>query len=91
MINPKVRAAALDFIKCQFRISYDEINHEFHEAYAAECRLFDEHFQGMTPEEKQEYKKFVNWLDNSRMWESDLTVDELYDVFIKYTMQFVYW
>jgi hypothetical protein len=91
MINPKVRAAALDFIKCQFRISYDEINHEFHEAYAAECRLFDEHFKGMNPNEKDEYKKFVNWLDNSRMWESDLTVDELYDVFIKYTMQFVYW
>ena len=91
MINPKVGAAALDFIKSQFRISYDEINHEFHEAYAAECRLFDEHFKGMNPNEKDEYKKFVNWLDNSRMWESDLTVDELYDVFIKYTMQFVYW
>ena len=91
MINPKVRAAALDFIKCQFRISYDEINHEFHEAYAAECRLFDEHFKEMNPNEKDDYKKFVNWLDNSRMWESDLTVDELYDVFIKYTMQFVYW
>ena len=81
MINPKVRAAALDFIKCQFRISYDEINHEFHEAYAAECRLFDEHINNMTREEKQEYKEFVMWLDNSRMWESDLTVDELYDVF----------
>jgi hypothetical protein len=91
MINPKVRAAALDFIKCQFRISYDEINHEFHESYAAECRLFDEHLNNMTREEKQEYKKFVMWLDNSRMWESDLTVDELYDVFVKYTMQFVYW
>lgn len=78
MINPKVREAALDFIKSQFRASYGEVTHE---AYAAECRLFDEHFKGMNPEEKMDYRDFVNWLDNSRMWESDLTVDELWDVF----------
>ena len=83
MINPKVRAAALDFIKSQFRVSYAEIagNQELHDAYEAECRLFNEHFKNMTREEKDEYKDFVNWLDSSRMWESDLTVDELYDIF----------
>lgn len=81
MMNPKIREAALDFIKSQFRASYGEVTQELHDAYAAECRLFDEHFKGMNPEEKDEYKEFVNWLDFSRMWESDLTVDELYEVF----------
>ena len=82
MINPKVRAAALDFIKSQFRPGMvGEMTQELHDAYAAECRLFDEHFKGMNPDEMQEYKEFVRWLDFSRMWESDLTVDKLYDVF----------
>ena len=82
MINPKVRAAALDFIKSQDRVTnYQKNGVDVHEAYAAECRLFDEHFNNMTREEKDEYKDFVNWLDSSRMWESDLIVDELYDIF----------
>ena len=81
MINPKVRAAALDFIKCQNMSHLDVNSQAFHDAYEAECRLFNEHFKNMTREEKDEYKDFVMWLDNSRMWLSDLTVDELYDVF----------
>lgn len=81
MINPKVRAAALDFIKSQDMSRLDVNSLEFHNAYEAECRLFNKHFKEMTREEKDDYKDFVMWLDNSRMWESDLTVDELYDVF----------
>lgn len=77
MIEPKVREAALDFIKSQGTTSTTS-----HEAYAAECRLFDEHFKVMTPEEKSDYREFVTWLDNSEMWKSDLTVDELWDVFV---------
>lgn len=77
MINPKVREAALDFIKSQGSTSTI-----CHEAYAAECKLFDEHFKVMTPEEKSDYREFVTWLDNSEMWKSDLTVDELWDVFV---------
>ena len=81
MINPKVRAAALDFIKCQNMSHLDVDSQAFHDAYEAECRLFNEHFKNMTREEKDEYKDFVNWLDKSGMWESDLTVDVLYDIF----------
>ncbi len=76
-MNPKVRAAALDFIKSQEIMTFDFS----HEAYSAECRLFDEHFKVMSKDELNEYNKFVTWLDNSRMWESDLTVDKLYEVF----------
>lgn len=78
MINPKVREAALDFIKSQEIRTFD------HNAYAAECRLFGEHFKIMSESEKHAYSRFVQWLDNSRMWESDLTVDELYEVFITF-------
>ena len=83
MINPKVRAAALDFIKSQFKTSFGVVDtiQEVHDAFVAECRLFDKHFKEMTREEKDEYKDFVMWLDKSGMWESDLTVDELYDIF----------
>ena len=82
MINPKVRAAALDFMKSQDRVTnYQKTGVDVHDAYAAECRLFNEHFKGMEPNEMQEYKEFVNWLDFSEMWKSDLTVDELYDAF----------
>ena len=82
MINPKIRAAALDFTKSQFRPGMvSEMTQELHDAYAAECKLFDEHFTGMNFDEKSEYHQFVTWLDNSEMWRTDLTVDELYDVF----------
>ena len=80
--NPKVRAAALDFIKSQFRPGMvGEMTQELHDAYAAECKLFDEHFMGMNPDEKNEYYQFVIWLDNSEMWKTDLTVDELFDIY----------
>ena len=81
MINPKVKAATLDFMKSQIRPGHTLEGQELHNAYAAECRLFGEHFNGMEPNEVQEYKEFVNWLDFSEMWKSDLTVDELYDAF----------
>jgi hypothetical protein len=81
-MNPKIRAAALDFIKSQFRPGMvGEMTHELHDAYAAECKLFGEHFKGMTKSELNDYSGFVQWLDNSDMWKSDLTVDELWDVF----------
>ena len=81
MINPKVKAATLDFMKSQIKSGHTLEGQELHNAYAAECRLFDEHFKGMNKNEVQEYKEFVNWLDFSEMWKSDLTVDELYDAF----------
>ena len=84
MINPKVRAAALDFIK-SIDIDHLDVNSQsFLDAYEAECRLFNVHFKVMAPEEMSDYKAFVFWLDNSRMWESDLTVDELWDVFVNF-------
>jgi len=80
-MNPKIRAAALDFIKSSFRPGMvGEMTHELHDAYAAECRIFSEHFKGMSKSESHDYHKFVTWLDNS-VWKSDLTVDELWDVF----------
>jgi hypothetical protein len=81
-MNPKIRAAALDFIKSSFRPGMvGEMTHELHDAYAAECQLFNVHFKGMSKSESHDYHKFVTWLDNSGMWNSDLTVDELWDVF----------
>lgn len=77
MINSRVRAAVLDFIKSQ-----DTSSTTSHDAYAAECRLFGEHFKVMTSVEKSDYREFATWLDNSKMWKSDLTVDELWDVFV---------
>jgi hypothetical protein len=79
MMNPKIRAAALDFIKSQNPSQLE--GQELHDAYEAECRLFSEHFKGMTKLELAGYSEFVQWLDNSEMWKSDLTVDELWDVF----------
>jgi hypothetical protein len=79
MINPKVRAAALDFIKSQNPSQLE--GQELHDAYEAECRLFNEHFKGMTKSELNDYSGFVQWLDHSEMWKSDLTVDKLWDVF----------
>jgi hypothetical protein len=81
MINPKVRAAALDYIKSSFRLGYTLEGQELYDAWAAECKLFSEHFKGMSKVEMDNYSRFVQWLDNSEMWKSDLTVDELWDVF----------
>jgi hypothetical protein len=90
MINPKVRAAALDFMKSQVRPGHTLEGQELNDVYAAECKLFDEHFKGMTKSEKADYSGFVQWLDNSEMWKSDLTVDGLYEVFtgIEYYLLF---
>lgn len=70
--DPKVRAAALDFIK-----SYSKRAHIAHEAENRICF----HLLGMADSELEEYGKFVTWLNNSEMWKTDLTVDELYDVY----------
>ena len=72
MLNSKVRAAVLDFMK-------SETGND-HDAYAAECELFGKHFSGMDAPEKRQYKEFVNWLVASDMIKSDLTIDELHDV-----------
>lgn len=81
MMNPKIREAALDFIKSQVRPGHILEGQELHDVYEAECKLFDEHFKGMTKSELADYSGFVQWLDNSEMWQSDLLVDELYDSF----------
>jgi hypothetical protein len=83
MINPKIRAAALDFIKSKIRPGHTLEGQELHDVYEAECRLFNDHFKGMSKSESHNYHKFVTWLDNSGMWNSDLTVDELYEVFLE--------
>ena len=80
-MDPKIRATALDFIKSQVRPGHTLEGQELHDAYEAECRLFSEHFKGMSKVEMDNYSRFVQWLDNSEMWKSDLTVDELWDVF----------
>ena len=72
MLNSKVRAAVLDFMKSE--------KGNDHDAYAAECELFGKHFSGMDAPEKRQYKEFVNWLVASDMIKSDLTIDELHDV-----------
>ena len=72
MLNSKVRAAVLDFMKSE--------KGNDHDAYAAECELFGKHFSGFDAPEKRQYKEFVNWLIASGMLKSDLTIDELHDV-----------
>ena len=80
MMNPKIRAAALDFIKSQNPGQLE--GQALPDAYEAECRLFGEHFKGMSKVEMDNYSRFVQWLDNSEMWKSDLTVDELWYYFL---------
>lgn len=75
MLNSKVRAAVLDFMKSE--------NIDNHDAYAAECELFGKHFSGFDAPEMRQYKEFVNWLTASGMIKSDLNIDELYDVMVK--------
>lgn len=79
MINPKVRAAALDFLKSQNPEQLE--GQALHDAYAAECQLFNGHFKDMSKSESFDYNRFVKWLHDSGMSKSDLTVDELWDVF----------
>jgi hypothetical protein len=88
MINPKVRAAALDFIKSEVKPGHTLEGQELHDVYAIECRLFGEHFKEMTKAELADYAVFVQWLRVSKMWKSDLTVDELYDIFEKIEYEF---
>jgi len=83
MINPKIRAAALDFIKSQITPGHTLEGQELHDVYEAECRLFDVHFKGMAKSEMSLYTKFVTWLDNSGMWKSDRTIDELYEIYVE--------
>lgn len=78
MLNSKVKAAVLDFMKSGNIFNADGSTN--HDAYAAECELFGKHFSGMNEPEKRQYKEFVNWLEASGLIKSDLTIDELYDV-----------
>lgn len=67
-MSPKVKEAVLDFMRSENVFNVDgSFNHE---AYAAECRLFGEHFKNMSEEEMVEYKEFVQWLDSSGMIKS---------------------
>lgn len=75
MLNSKVKAAVLDFMK-----SENGNDRDAYAAYAAECELFDKHFPGFDAPEMRQYKEFVNWLVASGMIKSDLTIDELHDV-----------
>jgi len=61
---------------------HSTIDAEFHEAYTAECRLFNEFFKKFTPEESETYRRFVQWLSDSGMVKSDLTIDELFNVYL---------
>ena len=72
MLNSKVKAAVLDFMKSE--------NGNNHDAYAAECELFGKHFSGMDAPERRQYKEFVNWLIAGDWIKSDLNIDDLYDV-----------
>ena len=75
MLNSKVRAAVLDFMK-----SENGNDHDAYAAYAAECELFDKHFPGFDAPEMRQYKEFVNWLIAGDWIKSDLNIDDLYDV-----------
>ena len=79
MMNSKVKAAVLDFM-CSGSIFNNDgtINHD---AYAAECRLFGEHFKNMSKAEMAEYMGFVEWLRDSGLDKSDLLVKELYELY----------
>jgi hypothetical protein len=80
-IKPRVKAAVIDFLKSEVtpgaNVSWKVID----EAYAAECRLFGEHFKKMTKSEIHDYSKFVKWLQDTDMFKSDLSVEDLYDAY----------
>jgi hypothetical protein len=81
-MNPKIKIAALDFVKSKFRPGYENNlkGQELHDEYSRECELFENHFKLMSKDEIQTYHDFVVWIDYSEMWKTDLTIDELWDI-----------
>lgn len=63
--------------------SNDTSDPTYQRAYNAECRLFNELFPSFTQDEVNTYREFVTWLDNTRMWEADPTIAELFEIFIE--------
>lgn len=79
-LTPLVHEAVICWSIAESKL-HSTIDAEFHEAYAAECRLFNEFFKKFTLEESETYRRFVQWLSESGMVKSDLTIDELFDVY----------
>jgi hypothetical protein len=79
-LTPLVHEAVICWSIAESKL-HSTIDAEFHEAYAAECRLFNEYFKKFTPAESEMYRKFVQWLSDSDMIKSDLTIDELFDTY----------
>jgi len=68
------------FISAKYMDTTDVIDQRWHNAYADECLLY-RHLQNMSDVEKDIYRNFVNWLDNTGLYNSDLTMARLYSVF----------
>lgn len=83
-LSPVVQDAVNSFICSQELAHYgpnDKLDAAWRFAYAEECKLFNEFFPKFSEADRQVYQDFTQWLDESRMWESDLTVNELYEVY----------
>lgn len=54
---------------------------EWEFAYSEECRLFNEFFPNFTREEHARYAGFVQWLGRTGLSSSDLTTEELIEIY----------
>ena len=85
-LTPNVFGAVKCWILSNAMDSYGpsaNLDAAWHAAYEAECQLFNVFFKQFTAEEHETYREFVKWLDDSRMWESDLTIAELFEIFVE--------
>ena len=53
----------------------------YFKAFDQESRLYTEFFPAFTTDEHDTYSAFVEWLDNSGFWKSDLLIVELFEIF----------
>lgn len=86
-LTPNVIEAVKSWITSTEMASYgpnDVLDAAWHNSYSAECELFNKHFKSFTTEESEAYREFVEWLDNTRMWESNLSITKLFEVFLRF-------
>jgi hypothetical protein len=85
-----VSQAVIDAANCWVRLeSYGEAG-DIARAFDAECDLVSNYLPKLNEQDGLFYRQFVGWLRDTKMWLSDLTVEELADVYAnKYNIELV--
>lgn len=83
VLTPRLIEAIKCWILSELYMNNERIvnDERWQKGYEAECRLFNELFCVFTDQEKETYKEFVQWLNDTQMWHSDLTIEELFNTY----------